>query len=281
MWFDSSEPLRTTVQEYSARGQCGSPLSNLSKLARAEGSDAVREAAVAASRARAMGYEGLRSEQLQIVQSFVTGHDVFGVLPTGSACYRVQSGSTLPNPLCTSFQRHPRRPHGTTYTCEGVTCAHRTSSNLHTSHLHMCRWSTKVVAILEAKQRITPHCIAQGIGYYSAFEIGDPRPLVLIMTACELKIVIGYYSAFEIFLVNAVDLDSFPLWQGIPTAEGHSLSTQPHAGAVAIDVLKLLLSLLDEGSQFRAFTCDATQASIPEDGQVRKTTLGEWRTVLY
>ena len=277
MWFDSSEPLRTTVQEYSARGQCGSPLSNLSKLARAEGSDAVREAAVAASRARAMGYEGLRSEQLQIVQSFVTGHDVFGVLPTGSACYRVQSGSTLPNPLCTSFQRHPRRPHGTTYTCEGVTCAHRTSSNLHTSHLHMCR----LVAILEAKQRITPHCIAQGIGYYSAFEIGDPRPLVLIMTACELKIVIGYYSAFEIFLVNAVDLDSFPLWQGIPTAEGHSLSTQPHAGAVAIDVLKLLLSLLDEGSQFRAFTCDATQASIPEDGQVRKTTLGEWRTVLY
>ena len=47
----------------------------------------MREAAVAASRARAMGYEGLRSEQLQIVQSFVTGHDVFGVLPTGSACY--------------------------------------------------------------------------------------------------------------------------------------------------------------------------------------------------
>ena len=135
--------------------------------------------------------------------------------------------------------------------------------------------TTKVVAILEAKQRITPHCIAQVIGYYSAFEISDPRPLVLIMTACELKIVFFPFKAGKEFLVNAVELESFPLWQGIPTAEGHSLSTQPHAGAVAIDVLKLLLSLLDEGSQFRAFTCDATQASIPEDGQFRKTTLGD------
>ena len=43
----------------------------------------VREAAVAAS--RTMGYEGMKSdlEQLQIVESFVTGHGVFGVLPTG------------------------------------------------------------------------------------------------------------------------------------------------------------------------------------------------------
>lgn len=50
--------------------------------------NAVREAAVAAS--RTMGYEGMRSEQLQIVESFVTGHDVLGVLPTGygkSLCY--------------------------------------------------------------------------------------------------------------------------------------------------------------------------------------------------
>ena len=42
--------------------------------------NAVREAAIAAS--RMMGYEGMKSKQLQIVESFVTGHDVFGVLPT-------------------------------------------------------------------------------------------------------------------------------------------------------------------------------------------------------
>lgn len=50
--------------------------------------NAVREAAVAAS--RTIGYKGMKSEQLQIVESFVTGHDVFGVLPTGygkSLCY--------------------------------------------------------------------------------------------------------------------------------------------------------------------------------------------------
>ena len=49
---------------------------------------AVREAAVAAS--RTMGYVGMKPEQLQVVESFVTGHDVFAVLPTGygkSLCY--------------------------------------------------------------------------------------------------------------------------------------------------------------------------------------------------
>ena len=37
-----------------------------------------------------MGYEGMKSEQLQIIEAIVTGHDVFGVLPTGygkSLCY--------------------------------------------------------------------------------------------------------------------------------------------------------------------------------------------------
>ena len=51
--------------------------------------NAVREAAIAAS--WTMGYEGMKSEQLQIVESFVTGHDVsVRVLPTGygkSLCY--------------------------------------------------------------------------------------------------------------------------------------------------------------------------------------------------
>ena len=46
--------------------------------------NAVREAAIAAS--TTMGYERMKSEQLQIVESFVTGHDVFGVLPTGYRC---------------------------------------------------------------------------------------------------------------------------------------------------------------------------------------------------
>ena len=47
---------------------------------------------------------------------------------------------------------------------------------------------TKVVAIIDAKKRITPHSVAQVIGYYSAFEVGDPQPLVVVLTAYELKI---------------------------------------------------------------------------------------------
>lgn len=51
--------------------------------------NAVREASIAAS--KTMGYEGMKSEQLQIVESFVTGpDDVLGVLPTRygkSLCY--------------------------------------------------------------------------------------------------------------------------------------------------------------------------------------------------
>jgi len=37
--------------------------------------NAVREAAIAAS--TTMGYERMKSEQLQIVESFVTGHDMY------------------------------------------------------------------------------------------------------------------------------------------------------------------------------------------------------------
>ena len=32
---------------------------------------------------------------------------------------------------------------------------------------------TKVVAIIDAKKHITPHSVAQVIGYYSAFEVSD------------------------------------------------------------------------------------------------------------
>ena len=37
-----------------------------------------------------IGYESLKSEQLQVMRSFVQGNDVFAVLPTGygkSLCY--------------------------------------------------------------------------------------------------------------------------------------------------------------------------------------------------
>ena len=47
-----------------------------------------REAATVAT--RAMGYKGMKPEQLKVVEMFVRGNDVFGVLQTGygkSLCY--------------------------------------------------------------------------------------------------------------------------------------------------------------------------------------------------
>ena len=41
----------------------------------------VREIAISA--AREVGYAGLKSEQLKVVETFVKGRDVFAVLPTG------------------------------------------------------------------------------------------------------------------------------------------------------------------------------------------------------
>ena len=49
---------------------------------------AVREVATVAT--RAMGYKGMKPEQLKVVKMFVRGNDVFGVLPIGygkSLCY--------------------------------------------------------------------------------------------------------------------------------------------------------------------------------------------------
>ena len=62
----------------------------------------------------------------------------------------------------------------------------------------------KVVAIIDAKRRITPHAVAQIIGYYSAFDITDIQPLVLILTAHQLKIVIFPFRTGEHHLINAV-----------------------------------------------------------------------------
>lgn len=67
-------------------------------------SRAIVEAAKAA--ARVLGYIQMKSEQLQVVESFVKGNDVFGVLPTGfgkSLCY-----ACLP----LVFDKLLQKPHG-------------------------------------------------------------------------------------------------------------------------------------------------------------------------
>ena len=116
---------------------------------------------------------------------------------------------------------------------------------------------TKVVVIIDAKKRMTPHSVAQVIGYYSAFEVGDPRPLVVVLTAYELKIVIFPFHDGSQRLVNAVELQEFKLWKG----EGRMLD---------VGVLNLLLSLMDQESLLRTYSIEAEKAKIPQEAQIPK-----------
>ena len=117
---------------------------------------------------------------------------------------------------------------------------------------------TKVVAIIDAKKRITPHSVAQVIGYYSAFEVSDPRPLVVVLTAYELKIVIFPFHDGSQRLVNAVELQEFKLWKG----EGTRM--------LDVGVLNLLLSLMDEKSKLRNYSVEAKKANIPQEARIPK-----------
>ena len=116
---------------------------------------------------------------------------------------------------------------------------------------------TKVVAIIDAKKHITPHSVAQIIGYYSAFEVGDPRPLVVVLTAYELKIVIIPFHDGSQRLVNAVELQEFKLWKG----EGRMLD---------VGVLSLLLSLMHDESFLRNYSVEAKKANIPQEARIPK-----------
>ena len=116
----------------------------------------------------------------------------------------------------------------------------------------------KVVAIIDAKKCITPHSVAQVIGYYSAFEVGDPQPLVVVLTAYELKIIIFPFLDGSQRLVNAVELEKFKLWKG--------------GGRRMLDVrvLNLLLSLMDQESVLRKYSIEADKAEIPQGAWIPK-----------
>ena len=118
--------------------------------------------------------------------------------------------------------------------------------------------TTKVVAIIDAKKHMTPHSVAQVIGYYSAFEVGDPRPLVVVLTAYELKIVIFPFHDGSQRLVNAVELQEFKLWKG----EGRRM--------LDVGVLYLLLSLMHDESLLRTYNIEAEKATIPPQARIPK-----------
>lgn len=116
---------------------------------------------------------------------------------------------------------------------------------------------SKVVAIIDAKRYLKPHVTAQVIGYYSAFEVGHPGPIVLILTASELKVVLFPFQDGHQQLVNAVALQPLKLWK----VEGRTLD---------LCVMKLLLSLMDERSAVRQWNLKADKAQLPQGARIPK-----------
>jgi len=102
------------------------------------------------------------------------------------------------------------------------------------------------------------HSVAQVIGYYSAFDVSHPRPLVVIMTAWYVKVIIFPFRDIQQNLVNAVELGEFNFWNDdVPD----------------FNVLKLLLSLFDECSVVRAYQREADYADIPPQGRIPKSNI--------
>ena len=90
--------------------------------------------------------------------------------------------------------------------------AHKANYSIYTL-VGAAQTHTKLVAIIDAKKHMTPHATAQVIGYYSAFDIGDPRPLVLMMTGDAFKIIIFPFKDQDCHYVNALELLEFKVWK--------------------------------------------------------------------
>ena len=87
-------------------------------------------------------------------------------------------------------------------------------------------------------------------------EVGDPRPLVVVLTAYKLKIVIFPFHDGSQRLVNAVELQEFKLWKGRRMLD--------------VGVLNLLLSLMRDESFLRRYDIEADKAQIPQGARIPK-----------
>ena len=132
-----------------------------------------------------------------------------------------------------------------------------------------CGQRTKVVAIVDAKKPITPHSVAQVIGYYSTFKVNEPRPIVLILTSLELKIVMFPFISGGEPLVNAVQWKEFQLWKSEVVGE----SEVDKSEVLDMGVLQLLLSLMDNKSVLRNYALEVNDSVIPINAQVAKSRI--------
>jgi hypothetical protein len=62
------------------------------------------------------------------------------------------------------------------------------------------------------KKDLTVHGIAQVIGYYSAYEIDLPRPVLIVMNAFKFQLVFFPFMDADTNVVNAVMVEPISLW---------------------------------------------------------------------
>ncbi len=118
--------------------------------------------------------------------------------------------------------------------------------------------AVKIVAIIDAKQNLGIHALAQIIGYYCAFDTGSPNPLVVLITQDHMRLLLFPFASDGIKLVNAIAISEIALWEN---AQSLSLN---------IDVLKLFLSIGREESHTLQCVFDPSSCDIPQDGQIPK-----------
>ena len=113
-----------------------------------------------------------------------------------------------------------------------------------------------IIAIIDAKMKLTPHSVAQIIGYYSAFNF-NTMPVVALISATEIQLVLfPFTDRSGSSLVNALVLDQIPLWkERLPDMEA----------------LKLFVSLLGQNSHLRKY--EVFGKFIPVKGRVLKSNL--------
>lgn len=119
-----------------------------------------------------------------------------------------------------------------------MSTANRTDYTVY-QFLHEWSGREKAIAIIDAKHKFSIHSLAQVIGYYSAYDVPTPPPMVAVITYTEIALVFFPFSSGEIYYVDAFTMDPICMWDG---------------PVFRIGILDLILGIVQEHSASRNFT---------------------------
>jgi hypothetical protein len=100
----------------------------------------------------------------------------------------------------------------------------------------------KMVVIIDAKTRIDVHAITQLIGYYSAAEVSESPPVVVVMSHMEIQFILFPFTYNSDSLINAIALTPILLWDPSDVEE------------LDFSVIKLFLGVIKHGSNTQTYS---------------------------